>query len=122
MTTTYKIYSFEDNILLFGFIGTINQESVEQFSTALAPYLDQVSENNSPIDFLVDTRLDEGMNFYARRWFTKLNADKRIRNIAVIGETHLIRMVIAFILKATKRDNIRFFSTIEEGKTWLQNN
>jgi len=31
-----------------------------------------------------------------------------------------VRVLVSFVLKATRRDNIRFFETEEEALAWLQ--
>ena len=117
---THKIYSFADNILTFGFIGTIDAETITLFSRDVSQYLEQGSKEN-PINFLVDTRTDDGMSFYARRWFTQLNNDERLDKVALIGEDNPTRVIVTFILRATGRNNIRFVSSEEEGIEWIKN-
>ena len=115
---THEIYDFTDNILTFGFTGTINQEAIELFAEATIPYFEQGTKEK-PIHFLVDTESDDGMSLYARRWFTQLNKDERLDKVALVGGSSRTKVIASFILRATGRNNLRFFPTFEEGRQWI---
>jgi hypothetical protein len=55
-----------------------------------------------------------------RKIFAELNHDPRLGKSATLGLNRYTRVLVAFVLKATGRDNIRFFDTAEEALTWLR--
>jgi hypothetical protein len=55
-----------------------------------------------------------------RKAFFDLNSDPRLGKSATVGVDRYTRVLLDFMLKATKRDNIRLFDTEEEALAWLK--
>ncbi len=56
-----------------------------------------------------------------RQTFARLMRDPRLGQVAVVGGgRRYTRVMVGFLLKATGRDNIRFFDSEEEAVVWLK--
>ena len=115
----YKIYDFSDNILRFGFIGAIDQESVDAFYEELQGYLEQATPENQ-VKFLVDATKEGRMSAHGRKTFAEINKDHRVGRTAICGTRRAHRTVITFVLIVTNRKNIRFFEDAQEARVWLE--
>jgi hypothetical protein len=55
-----------------------------------------------------------------RKTVLEIIRDFRLEKAAVVGASRYARVLASFIMKATGRNNIRFFVSEEEGLAWLK--
>lgn len=117
----YQIKMRDDGILRINFAGgTLEHDRIDDFVRDLNVYLDAVTPE-VPLRILALTdRSDVKLSSKTRKAFANINLDPRIGKTATAGMNRYVRVLVSFVLKATGRDNIRFFETEEEALTWLQ--
>jgi hypothetical protein len=108
-----------DGIIRLSFIGDISKEDVEAYERDLLPYLDAATET-SKLNIISYSGREGKYSSDARRRFTELNKDLRVGRVAILGGNRFNRVMATIILKATGRQNIRFFDTEEEAVAWLK--
>ena len=115
----HTIYSFSENILTFGFTGGVDDETYDRFYEDFLPYLESATPENK-LNIIIDASQDSGrMSPYARKQFTKLNKDKRVKKVAIINAQRINKVIGQFIMAATNRKNIRFFDNETDAKKWF---
>lgn len=115
---THELKMGSDGIIRLKFIGAIDIDVVEAYVQDLTPYLNAATDTNKLRIILFAG--DEGKySSDARRRFTELNQDSRMGRIAMVGANRFNRVIATIILKATGKENIRFFDTEAEGIAWL---
>ncbi len=115
----HKLYMDDDGILRMGFIGDVDLEAVTAWHKDVMPFIEAVDEETG-LDLLIDASREGKMSRVARRTFTKVNDDQRLKKIAVVNINRFNRVMAIFIMKATGRNNICFFDTDEEALVWLK--
>ncbi|MFN2108311.1 MAG: hypothetical protein ACK2UI_01495 [Anaerolineae bacterium] len=117
----YQMQMKEKGILRIDFTGTtLERDEVDDFLRDFHTYLD-VATPEAPLSTL--TIADQsGSRFPSkmRKAFFDLNSDPRLGKSATVGVDRYTRVLLDFMLKATKRDNIRLFDTEEEALAWLK--
>lgn len=117
----YKMRMGDDEILRVDFAGgVLERDEVDDFVRDFRIYLDAATPE-APLRTL--TFADQsGANLPSktRRAFADLNLDPRLGKSATLGINRYTRVLIGFVLKATGRDNIRFFDTEEDALAWLR--
>ena len=109
----------EDGIVRLAFIGDITDVEVDTFLKGFQTYL-EAATLEQPLGLLVDASRDGKMAPSARRNFTELNKDPRLGHIGICNVSRFNRVVATFIMKATGRDNIRFFESQADALAWLK--
>ncbi len=109
----------DDGILRVSFIGDTGKQGAEAFINALEPFL-QAAPETEPLCAILDATQSGKLSARARKIFFGLNRDPRVGKVAVLGSRRYLRVLGQFILKATQRDNIRFFNLEQEAVAWLQ--
>jgi hypothetical protein len=56
----------------------------------------------------------------ARKEFTQFNSGGNIGKVGIIGSNPFIKVLATFILKASNRNNIRFFNGEGEAIEWIK--
>lgn len=116
---SYKLWMKDDGILRIQIDDDLAEE-LDAFTRELAIYLDAATEE-SPLRTLAMSRDPGGkLPSSVRKTFAELNRDPRLGKSATIGLDRYTRVLAGFVLKATGRDNIRFFDTEEEALAWLK--
>lgn len=117
----YQIQMGDDGILRINFGGgTLEHDEVDDFVRDFAVYLDAVAFE-APLRTL--TMADQSgikLSSKTRKAFADLNLDPRLGKSATVGMNRYTRVLVGFVLKATGRDNIRFFDTEEKALAWLR--
>jgi hypothetical protein len=109
----------EDSILRVAFRGCIEQSGIEAYRRELTPYLARASADQ-PLQFIAYAGQEEKFSLAARKQLAELTADLRIGKVAVLGATRLNLVLGTFLLKFTRRSNIRFFNHEEDALHWLK--
>ncbi len=117
----YQIQMENDGILRVGFLGgTLERDEVDDFVRDFHVYLD-VATPEAPLRTLtIADQSGAKLSSKTRKAFADLNADPRLGKSATVGIDRYTRVLVGFVLKATGRDNIRFFDTEEKALTWLR--
>jgi hypothetical protein len=110
---THEREKIQDDLVRLAFIGDIDEADVEVLIQDLQPHLDGVAASNA-LHMLVDASRDGKMSSAARRTFTDLNKDARFGRVGICQISRVNKVIATFIMKATGRQNIRFFDTEEE--------
>jgi hypothetical protein len=117
----YQIRMGDDGILRIGFIGgTLERDEVEDFVRDFHVYLDAVTPEAPLRTLTIADQSGAKLSSQVRKAFSDLNSDPRLGKSATIGVDRYTRVLIGFVLKATGRDNIRFFDTEEKALAWLR--
>jgi hypothetical protein len=109
----------DDNILRVVFVGDTGERGAQAFIEALGPFLEATTEAE-PLHAILDATQAGKLSAKARKIFFGLNRDSRVGKVAVIGTRRYLQVLGSFILKATRRDNIRFFDSEEQAIVWLK--
>lgn len=115
----YQLKMREDGILQIAFDGGLQPAELEQFVSEFTRYLESATPD-APLRTL--TMVDQSGNKLApavRKTFADLNADPRLGKSATVGMDRYTRVLAGFVLKATGRNNIRFFASEELAVAWL---
>jgi hypothetical protein len=116
----HEISMGDDGILRMDLIGDMDREDMGAYIEDLTPFLEAATEAE-PLLVLTDSSRSGKLSSGARKLSVEINRDPRMGKTAVIGEgRRYFRVMAGFILKATGRDNIRFFDSEEEALTWLK--
>jgi hypothetical protein len=115
----HEISMGDDGILRLAFIGDMVGEDIEIFIKDFTPFLEAATEVE-PLNILADASRAGKTSSAARKAYVRLNRDLRGGKVAVVGARRYGRVLVSFILKATGRDNVRFFDSEEEALAWLK--
>jgi len=109
----------DDGILQITYVGDMGEEETGAFLKDNMRFLEAATEAE-PLHMLADT--SQGGKFCAayRKALAGLMNDPRTGKVATVGATRYNQVLGGFLLKATGRDNIRFFKSAEEGLAWLK--
>lgn len=117
----YQIQLIEAGIVRISFPGgSLEHEEVEDFMRDFRVYLDDATPEAPMNVMTIVGQQGAKLPSKTRKAFTDLNADKRLGKAATLGVDRYARVLIGFMLKATGRDNIRFFDTEEQALAWLR--
>jgi hypothetical protein len=109
----------DDGILRLALIGDQDEESMKAFLKDFMPFLEATTERE-PLRLLADSSRDGKYTAGARKSYLDLNRDPRVGKAAIVGANRYIRVLAGFVLKASRRDNIRFSDTEKEALAWLK--
>ena len=115
----HELDLIEEGIVRLAFIGDITDADVDAFLQGFLPFMEATTTDH-PLGLLIDASRDGKMVPSARRNFTDLNKDPRLGYIAISNINRFNRVVATFIMKATGRNNIRFFDSEAAALAWLQ--
>ncbi|MGC9395566.1 MAG: hypothetical protein ACP5J4_11995 [Anaerolineae bacterium] len=117
----YQIQMGDDGIVRIDFAGgVLEREEVDDFVRDFHVYLDAATPKAPLCTLTAAGRSGVKLSSKVRKAFSDLNNDPRLGKSATVGVDRYTRVLIGFVLKATGRDNIRFFETEEEALAWLQ--
>jgi hypothetical protein len=117
----YQIQMGEDGILRIGFAGGIlEHDEVDDFVRSFTAYLDTTTPEAPLCALMIVSQPGVKLLSKTRKALADLNLDPRLGKAATVGVDRYTRVLVGFILKATGRDNIRFFETEEKALAWLR--
>lgn len=117
----YRIQMGDDGILRVDFAGgSLERDEVDAFIREFTVYLDAATPE-APLRMLtIANQSGAKLSSKTRKAFADLNSDPRLGKAATVGVDRYTRVLVGFVLKATGRDNIRFFETEEQALAWLR--
>ena len=114
----HEMYMRDDGILSIALEGDMDQDEAKSFSTDLQPFLASASDEN-PLYVLARRKAPGRYRPAARKVFSELNSYPQLSKVAIVNPSRYGRVLIGFIVKASGRDNVRFFPTEDEALAWL---
>jgi hypothetical protein len=115
----YKMWMRDDGILRIQLDDDLVNE-LDKFTQEFTTYLDAATEKSPLYTFTTSSGSGGKLPSAVRKMFAELNRDPRLGKSATIGLDRYTRVLAGFVLKATGRNNIRFFDTEEEALAWLK--
>ena len=116
----YQIKMGTDGILRAAFYGDVDEFDMDGYWRDLRPYLDAATQD-APLHLITDASDARSYSTEARHNFTSINKDPRIGKTAVLGANQITRVLVRFIEKASKRENMHLFDQEQEAIHWLKN-
>jgi hypothetical protein len=108
----------DDGIVRVQYIGDIDRDGAEAFADYLAPHFAAASEKNL-VKVIAFSGSEEKYRSGARQKFAEINREPMLGAVAVVGTNRTTRVMATLILKATGRDNIRFFDEESDAVAWI---
>lgn len=117
----YRIQMRDDGILRIDFAGgTLEHDEVDDFLRDFHVYLDAATPEAPLRALTIAPQSGAKLLSKTRKAFADINLDPRLGKAATVTVDRYTRVLVGFILKATRRDNIRFFENEEEALVWLR--
>ena len=116
---TFEIKMGPEGILRIRMDGDLDNGFVENFRREYSPYINASTPEN-PLQNIFFFQNLEKLSIMLRRYLTDLNQDPRFGFSAFVQPSRRARILGQFILKSTKRDNIRYFKNETEAVAWLK--
>ncbi len=117
----YRMHMEDDGILRIDFAGgTLEHNEVDDFVRDFTVYLDAVTPEAPLRALTIAPQSGAKLVSKARKVLADLNLDPRLGKAATVTLDRYTRVLVGFILKATGRNNIRFFDAEEKALAWLQ--
>jgi len=116
---SFEVQPISDQIVKLTIDGDISDEDGEQFLTDINEFRDALPPEK-PMHYLVDSMKQGKLSAHTRSIFTEQNKSSGVGKVAVFGSNRFVRVMATFMIKASGRDNIRFFETETEALAWLQ--
>lgn len=99
--------------------GTHTKKDAEEFKENVVGFLDNFK--NTYALTLIECSKIVSANHEARRIYTKVSKDiPGNQRVAIIGAKPLIKILLGFLIVASKRENFKFFDDKEKAVKWLK--
>ena len=116
----FKLSTIEGNIARLDLIGDFDAQDAMEYPSELAPFLEQAHAMGKKLHIYTDTTHFGKLSVEGRRVFSDANKDSRQGKVAATGVNRLLGMMARFIMVASGRNNIQFFSSEDEALQWLK--
>jgi len=116
---TFEIKMGPEGILRIKMEGDLDNGIVENFRREYSPYIIASTPENPLRNIFLLHELGK-LSSTIRRYLIELNQDPRFGSSAFIHPTRRAKILGQFILKASQRNNIRFFDDETEAIAWLE--
>ncbi|HOT90656.1 MAG TPA: hypothetical protein PLJ78_03575 [Anaerolineae bacterium] len=116
----YKLTMPDDGILRINFDGALEDDEIDPFINDFMRYLEAATPTAPLRTLTISNHTGAKLAPRVRKMFATLNTDPRLGKSATIGVDRYTRVLVGFVLKATGRDNIRFFDSEEQALAWLK--
>lgn len=113
---TKKVDCAVENRVLFY---NINSDVDEAEANRLYGYGKRCLDEGLCDNVLIDLKASSGFSSAARKVWVEFLKDKRIIKTAIFGGNIFVKTLASFVIAATGKDNVRFFSTEDEARQWL---
>jgi hypothetical protein len=113
--------SKDDNGILQVMIsGEFTEEELITYMHDIHEIIINTPQNEKLKTFIDTTKLGR-VNPNLRRSVGDFLDDPRFGETAVLGNSRVVKVMIDFVLKASGRQHMRYFTDRDEAETWLQN-
>lgn len=116
----YTLEMGHDNILYVTINGEFTEAELQTYILDLNAYVDPLGEDETLLSFIDTTGLDR-VNPNLRRTIGDIMDDPRLGNTAILGNSRVVKVMVDFVLKASGRDHMRYFTDRDEALSWLLN-
>ncbi len=117
----YQLQMGDDGILRINFVGgALESDEIDDFVRAFSVYLEAATPEAPLRTLTITEHAGAKLSPKTRKMFATLNHDPRLGKSATVGVDRYTRVLVGFVLKATGRDNIRFFETEAQALAWLR--
>ncbi len=117
----YTLELGTDGIIYALFTGDFTEEQLANYIHDLDELVNQSSADEKVKSFMDTTGLKR-VNPNLRRMTGDLIKDPRLGETAVLGNSRVVKVMIDFVLKASGRDHMKYFTDRQEALIWLQDN
>lgn len=107
-----------EHVVRITFIDDTDRRGAEKLAADFGPFLAQATPEN-PLLILWDDTQGGKASSDARKVYADLNRDPRLGKVAIFGAQRYGRVLGEFVLKLTRRDNVRFFDNEVAARAWL---
>lgn len=109
----------DDGILRMHISGNLDNVQVKKLRREITPFL-EASTPEHPLNTISTTEKIGKVSFASRKYFTEINSHPCMGLLAILNPPRVVRILGKFIVMATKRDNINFFSDEAEAIAWIK--
>jgi len=100
--------------------GSFSEEDLAGYLAELNSYLEPLRMDERLLSFMDATEL-EHVSPSVRRAVNDFVKDPRFGKTAVLGNNRFIKVLIDFVMRASGRDHMRYFTDRAEALSWLEN-
>jgi hypothetical protein len=111
----------QDGILYVTISGEFTEEELHAYILDLNAQLEPLGEGERLLSFIDTTELGQ-VNPNLRRTVGDVMDDPRLGKTAVLGNSRVVKVMIDFVLRASGRSHMRYFTDRDEALAWLLNN
>lgn len=113
-------FQMQDNgILLVTLQGDFTEADLDDYLAQLSSYLEPLGTDERLVSFLDTTELSN-VSPNVRRAVTDFVKDPRFGKTAVLGSNRFVKVLIDFLLRASGRDHIHYFTDETAAWEWLK--
>jgi hypothetical protein len=117
----YTLHVDDEGILQVSITGDFTQEELNLYMQDLTGILDGIPEGERIKSFIDTTELGR-VNPNLRRTVGDFMDNKKLGITAVLGNSRVVKVMIDFVLKASGRHHMKYFTDQNEATTWLHEN
>jgi hypothetical protein len=108
--------SVQDRVLFYRINYPVNEEDAHR----LYEYGNMCFEKGKCDYVLIDLESSSNFSSAARRVWVEFLKNEKIKKTAIFGGNIFLKTLASFVIAATGKENIRFFSTEEGAREWLR--
>lgn len=109
----------DDGILRMHISGDMDNVQVKNLQREITPFL-EASTPEHPLNVISTTGEIGKVSFASRKYFAEINKHPCMGLFSILNPPRVVRILGRFIIAATKRDNIKFFSDETEAIAWIK--
>lgn len=116
----FKLTAIEENIVRLDLLGDFDAQDALEYPSQIDYFMEQATLKGKQLHVYTDTSKFGKLSVEGRRVFSDANKDERQGKVAATGVNRILGMMARFIMVASGRNNIRFFSDEAEAMEWLR--
>ena len=117
----YTLNQGDDSILQVTISGEFTEEELEKYMQDLDEILAEVPDNERLKSFIDTTDLGR-VNPNLRRTVGDFLDNPKLGDTAVLGSSRVVKVMIDFVLKASGRHHMKYFTDRDKAMNWLKEN
>lgn len=115
---SYTINKDENGILRVAMSGDFTEEEFLAYMQEIGENINDIPQNEKVKTFIDTTNLNR-VNPNLRRSVGDFLDDPRFGHTAVLGNSRVVKVMIDFVLKASGRHHMKYFTDRKEAESWL---
>lgn len=117
----YTLQTDDDGILQVTIAGNFTQEELSAYMDDISGIMLNVPDDTKLRSFIDTTDLGR-VNPNLRRTVGNFMDNPKFGRTAVLGNSRVVKVMIDFVLKASGRHHMQYFTDRDEATTWLKAN